>query len=78
MASDETLEASALRREALGEVTSSRSLEDSEDCESRSGGSEDTETTSNDSERAKVAAAAATARVTFDFTASSCNTLVVL
>jgi hypothetical protein len=70
MAADEALEASAPRREASTEVTSSRSLEDSDDCKSRSNGSEDTESTSDDSERAKVVVTAAAAGITFDFEAS--------
>jgi hypothetical protein len=70
MASDEALEASAPRREASTKVTSSWSLEDSDDCESRSGGSEDTESASDDSERTKVVVAAAAAGITFNFEAS--------
>jgi hypothetical protein len=43
MAPDEALEASVSRREASVEVTSSQSVEVSGDCESRSGGSKETE-----------------------------------
>jgi hypothetical protein len=69
MASDEALEASVLRKEALAEVTSSRSVEDSDYCYGRSGSSEDTKTASDDSKCAKVAAMAVAAGITFDFSA---------
>jgi hypothetical protein len=67
MASNEVLEASTLHREASAEVTSSQSLEDSDDCESWSGGSEDSEIASNDSERLKVVVPATAAGITYDF-----------
>jgi uncharacterized protein with ATP-grasp and redox domains len=43
----------------------------SDDCESRSGETEDTGPASDDSERMKVAAAAAIVGITFDFGVSS-------
>jgi hypothetical protein len=68
MTSDGALEVSTLRREASAEATPSWSLEDFDDCESRSGDSEGSETASNDSERLKVAAVvAAVAGITCDF-----------
>jgi hypothetical protein len=67
MASEEALEAFTAWREASIEFTSLWSLEVSNDCESQSGGSEDTGSASNDSEHAKVVAVAAAAGITFDF-----------
>jgi hypothetical protein len=64
MSSDEALEVALPQGEALHEVTSSKSLEDSDDCKSRSGDYGDTESTSDDSEHVKVAAAVG---ITFDF-----------
>jgi hypothetical protein len=70
MASDEALEASTPWEEVSAEATPSQSLEDYDDCESRSGGTEGIEFTSDDSQRVKVAAAAAVVGITFDFGAS--------
>jgi hypothetical protein len=79
MASDEALEAFALRREGSAEVTLSESFGDSKDCESRSGDSEDSETASDDSEHLKVATAAVAARITVDFgTSGVMKTQIVL
>jgi hypothetical protein len=48
-------------------MSSSRSLYDSDDCESQSGNFEDTTSESDESERAKVAATTAAGGITFDF-----------
>jgi hypothetical protein len=66
LVSNETLEASALQKEASVEVTMSQSVEVSSDCGSQFDDSEEMESTSDDSERMKVAAVIATTRITFD------------
>jgi hypothetical protein len=67
MASEEALEVSVPRGEALADATSSQKLEDSDDCEGQSGNIEDTESASDDSEHVKIAARATTVGITYDF-----------
>jgi hypothetical protein len=67
MASDDALEVASKEKEALPEVSSSQTLDHSDDYESRSGGSEDTACESEGSNRTKVAAATMAAGITFDF-----------
>jgi uncharacterized cupin superfamily protein len=67
MAFDNETEVPSRQMEGLPDASSWRSPDDSNDCESRFGGSGDAACKSDNSSRAKVDATAATAGITFDF-----------